>query len=98
METLSGALVTSVIECAGCGMILPLQHILQPVQFPRVLFLFLTYLIPRLFFLIVIFKLQNRGSVTVCLQPSEHFFPVIDITLKTIGVDELYTKNALDNI
>lgn len=34
LETVPGAPVTPVTNCAGCEMILPFQDLLEPVQFP----------------------------------------------------------------
>lgn len=89
------------MECAGCGKLPPLRDLVQPVQIP-VWALFLSYFLEFLFnspslFSIVIFNLQGRGSVNVFLQLSEHSFPVTGIVSKTTGLDQLYTKNALDN-
>lgn len=91
LETIPGVLVTSVIECAGCEMILPLQDLLQPVQFLSLclvsFFFFLNLISYLFFFLLVIFKSQSRDSVNVCLQPCKHSLSVIEIILKTTGVE-----------
>lgn len=100
LETITGALVTPARECGGYGMILPLQDFCKLFHFPVFccLFPFLKNLLNfHLFFLIVIFKFQNRGSVNVCLQPSEHSLLVRESILKIIGIDQLHTKNASDN-